>query len=64
MEESNLYFVAIDRLEDFHKSGDFETVEDFADIIRQMHQSIEEAAQDYINDYGREDLEEEYLPMI
>lgn len=64
MEESNIYFVAADRLEDFHKSGDLETVEDFTDIIRQMHDRIEEAAQDYIHDYGREDLEEEYLPLI
>lgn len=60
----NLYFVASDQLEDFHKSGDLKTVEDFIDIIRQMHESIEEAAQDYIDDYRREDLEEEYLSMF
>lgn len=64
MEESNLYFVVIDQLDDFHKSGDLETVEDFIDIIRQMHERIEEAAQDYIHDYNREDLEEEYFPMF
>lgn len=61
---NNLYFVAIDQLEDLHESGDLETVEDFTDIIEQMHYKIEEAAQDYIHDYNREDLEEEYLPMI
>lgn len=64
MEESNLYFVAIDLLNDFHGSGQLETVKDFTDVIRQMHERIEEAAQDYIHDYNREDLEEEYLPMI
>ena len=64
MGDSNLYFVAIDQLDDFHNSGQLETVKDFTDIIRQMHERIEEAAQDYIRDYGREDLEEEYLPMI
>lgn len=64
MDESNIYFVAADRLEDFHKSGQLKTLEDFTDIIRAMHESIEEAAQDYIDDYRREDLEEEYLPMI
>ena len=64
MEESSIYFVAIDRLEDFHRSDQLKTVEDFTDIIEQMHYKIEEAAQDYIHDYNREDLEEEYLPMI
>lgn len=61
---NNLFFVAIDLLEDFHKSGDLETVKDFTNIIEAMHYSIEEAALDYIHDYNREDLEEEYLPMI
>ena len=60
----DIYFVVSDQLEDFHKAGDLKTVEDFVDIIRQMHESIEEAAQDYIDDYRREDLEEEYLPMF
>lgn len=64
MEESNLYFVVIDLLDDFHKSGQLETVKDFTYIMEQMHYKIEEAAQDYIHDYNREDLEEEYLPMI
>lgn len=64
MIEKNIYFVAIDQLGDFHESGDLKTVDDFIDIIRQMHESIEEAAQDYIDDYRREDLEEEYLPMF
>lgn len=64
MRDKNLYLVASDQLEDFHKSGDLKTVDDFIDIIRQMHESIEEAAQDYIDDYRREDLEEEYLPMF
>lgn len=64
MIDKNIYYMAIEQLEDFHKSGDLKTVEDFIDIIRQMHESIEEAAQDYIYDYKREDLEEEYLPMI
>ena len=64
MNVQNIYFVAVDQLEDFHESGDLETVKDFTDIIEQMHYSIEEAAQDYISDHNREDLEDEYLPMI
>ena len=64
MMNNSIYFLVADQLEDFHKSGDLETVKDFSDIIEQMHYKIEEAAQDYIHDYNREDLEEEYLPMI
>lgn len=60
----DIYFVALDQLADFHKSGDLKTTEGFIDIIRQMHESIEEAAQDYIDDYRREDLEDNYLPMF
>lgn len=61
---NSIYFVVLDQLGDFHKSGDIETVKDFSYIIEQMHYQIEEAAQDYIHDYNREDLEEEYLPII
>lgn len=64
MSPSSIYFDVIDQLEDFHKSGDLETVKDFSNIIEEMHYKVEEAAQDYIHDYNREDLEEEYLPMI
>ena len=64
MSPSSIYFDAIDQLQDFHRTGDLETVTDFSNIIEEMHYKIEEAAQDYIHDYNREDLEEEYLPMI
>ena len=60
----SVYEQVYKNLELCHEEGDFDTPEGFSDIIRQIHNTVEEAAQDYIHDYNREDLEEEYLPMI
>ena len=51
-------------LESLGRENELDTLEDFNSNIRQIHDIVESAAMDYIYDYNREDLKEEYLPMI
>lgn len=60
----SIYEVVFHELEKHEKERNLETLEDFTGIIREIHNIVEEAVQDFITDYKREDLEEEYLPMI
>lgn len=60
----SIYEVVYHELEKHEKERNLETLEDFTGIIREIHNIVEEAVQDFITDYKREDLEEEYLPMI
>ena len=60
----SIYEVTYWTLESLGRENELDTLDGFTDIIWQIHNTVEEAAQDYIHDYNREDLEEEYLPMI
>ena len=60
----SIYEVVYHELEKHEKERNLETLEDFTSIIREIHNIVEGAVQDFITDYKREDLEEEYLPMI
>lgn len=51
-------------LESLGRQNNLDTLEDFTSNIRQIHNIVESAAQDYIHDYNREDLIKNYLPMI
>ena len=51
-------------LESHGRENNLDTLEDFTSIIRQIHDIVESAAQDYIDDYNREDLIKDYIPMI
>lgn len=51
-------------LESHGRENNLDTLEDFTSIIRQIHDIVESAAQDYIYDCNREDLIRDYLPMI
>lgn len=60
----SIYEVVYRELEKHEKERNLETLEDFTGIIRKIHNIVEAAVEDFITDYKREDLEEEYLPMI
>lgn len=60
----SIYEAVYHELESQEREKNLDTLEDFTCIIRQIHDIVESAANDYIFDYNREDLEEEYLPMI
>ena len=60
----SIYEAVYHELESQDREKNIDTLEDFTSIIRQIHDIVESAANDYIFDYNREDLEEEYLPMI
>ena len=60
----SIYEAVYHELESQEREKNLDTLEDFTSIIRQIHDIVESAANDYIYDYNREDLEEEYLPMI
>jgi hypothetical protein len=60
----SIYEAVYHELESQDREKNIDTLEDFTGIIRQIHDIVESAANDYIYDYNREDLEEEYLPMI
>ena len=51
-------------LESNGRENNLDTPEDFTSIIRQIHNIVESAAQDYMYDYNRDDLIKDYLPMI
>lgn len=60
----SIYEVVYHELEKHEKERNLETLEDFTGIIREIHNIVEVAVEDFITDYKREDLEEEYLPMF
>ena len=60
----SIYEIVYHELEKNERVGNLETLEDFTGIIREIHDTVEVAVQDFITDYKREDLEEEYLPMF
>lgn len=60
----SIYEVVYHELEKHENERNLETLEDFTGIIREIHNIVEGAVQDFITDYKREDLEEEYLPMV
>ena len=60
----SIYEAVYHELESQDREKNLDTLEDFTSVIRQIHDIVESAANDYIYDYNREDLEEEYLPMI
>ena len=60
----SIYEAVYHELESLGRENNLDTLEDFNSNIRQIHDIVESAAQDYIYDYNREDLIEEYLPMI
>ena len=60
----SIYEAVYHELESQDREKNIDTLEDFTSIIRQIHDIVESAANDYIYDYNREDLEKEYLPMI
>lgn len=60
----SIYEAVYHELESQEREKNLDTLEDFTGIIRQIHDIVESAANDYIYDYNREDLEKEYLPMI
>lgn len=51
-------------LESHGRENSLDTLEDFTSIIRQIHDIVESAAQDYIHDYNRDDLIKDYLPIV
>ena len=60
----SIYEAVYHELESQDREKNLDTLEDFTDIIRQIHDIVESAAQDYIYDYNRDDLLKDYLPMI
>ena len=60
----SIYEVTYWTLESLGRENNLDTLEDFTSNIRQIHDIVESAAQDYIYDYEREDLKKDYLPMI
>lgn len=60
----SIYEAVYHNLEKHEKERNLDTLEDFTCIVRQIHEVIEGAVQDFITDYNREDLERDYLPMI
>ncbi len=60
----SIYEVTYWTLESLGRENNLDTLEDFTSNIRQIHDIVESAAQDYIYDYNREDLIKDYLPMI
>lgn len=60
----SIYEAVYHELESQEREKNLDTLEDFTGIIRQIHDIVESAVNDYIFDYNREDLEKEYLPMI
>ncbi len=60
----SIYETVYRELESQGREKNLDTLEDFTGIIRQIHDIVESAANDYIFDYNREDLERDYLPMI
>ena len=60
----SIYEAVYHELESQDREKNLDTLEDFTGIIRQIHDIVESATQDYIYDYKREDLERDYLPMI
>ena len=60
----SVYEVVYFTIESHGRENNLDTLEDFTSIIRQIHDIVESAAMDYINDYKREDLIKDYLPMI
>lgn len=60
----SIYEAVYHELESQEREKNLDTLEDFTGIIRQIHDIVESAANDFIYDYNREDLEKEYLPMI
>ena len=60
----SVYEAVYSTIESNDRENNIDTVENFTSIIRQIHDIVESAANDYIYDYNREDLEKDYYPMI
>ena len=60
----SIYEAVYHELESHDREGNLDTLEDFTSIIRQIHNEVESVATDYMNDYRRDDLIMNYLPMI
>lgn len=60
----SIYEAVYHELESQDREDNLDTLEEFTEIIRKIHDIVESVAMDYIHDYQREDLEEEYLPLI
>ena len=60
----SIYEAVYHELESQDREKNIDTLEDFTSIIRQIHDIVESAVNDYIYDYNREDLKKDYLPMI
>ena len=60
----SIYEAVYHELESQNREDNLDTLEDFTSIIRQIHDIVESAAMDYMDDYRRDDLIMNYLPMI
>lgn len=60
----SIYEATYRTLESHGRENNLDTLEDFTSIIRQIHNIVESAAQDYIHDYNRDNLIKDYLPIV
>lgn len=52
-------------LEKLDEENEFETLDDFTDIVRDIHDIVERAVSDFIDDHDdRVDMFDDYLPIV
>lgn len=61
----SIYEAVYHELEKLDKKGNFETLDDFAEIVRDIHDIVERAVSDFIEDHDdRADMFNDYLPIV
>lgn len=61
----SIYEAVYHELEKLDGEGNFETLDDFTDIVRNIHDIVERAVSDFIEDHDdRADMFDDYLPIV
>lgn len=61
----SIYEAVYHELENQDREDNFDTLEDFTNIVRGIHDIVEQAVRDFIEDHDdRADIFDDYLPMI
>lgn len=61
----SIYAAVYRTLEKLDEKNNFETLDDFTDIVRDIHDIVERAVSDFIEDHDdRADMFDDYLPIV
>lgn len=61
----SVYNEVYNNLEMLDVEDSFETLEDFTDTVRDIHDIVEQAVRDFIEDHDdRADIFDDYLPIV